>query len=213
MSNKENKKQDKKIPIKTAIIIIVFSIMMGILIFGGIAFFIFNSTNSPETAKVETVLKNMDNETNIENDEYNEELGWILGEMEDEVIILTSECGIISKSWLNGILTSKDINQAVHEGLQIIDELNNKYDSKYRKDERKESIKERLQKITNPPEQYQVVYNLTVEAYGYYLELFNLAKEPSGSYESYVDTYKKTISEFEKIIEKISVTDPSINID
>ena len=57
-----------------------------------------------------------------------------------------------------------------------------------------DTVKELMQELTDPPEEYEEAYNTLKDYYDAYLELTNLAINPSGSLQSYTDDFNEADS-------------------
>ena len=70
------------------------------------------------------------------------------------------------------------------------------------------SLKKAMSEIGNPPTKYSKAYDLLLEIYSIYSQLYSLARSPQGSYVSFNKTVNDLSLEFEKGFNKLDVLLP-----
>lgn len=70
------------------------------------------------------------------------------------------------------------------------------------------SLKKAMSEISNPPTEYSKAYDLLLDVYSIYSQLYSLARSPQGSYVSFNKTVNDISLEFEKGFNKLDVLLP-----
>lgn len=66
-------------------------------------------------------------------------------------------------------------------------------------------VKDCMKELTNPPEEYREAYSALKDFYDAYLELTNLAIEPTGSYQTYSESFNNADTETAKCYEAMGI--------
>lgn len=72
-----------------------------------------------------------------------------------------------------------------------------------------DSITQKLQKIKNPPNEFQDTYNQLLSMYDSYIQIYKNATNPQGTYNSYYNSVNDTNTKFQELEDKIKVTIPN----
>ncbi len=115
-------------------------------------------------------------------------------------------CTLISEMWGDAIKKDLDFNLIINKTKEIIE----KGGSYKKMEDAKSNIDISMRKLINPPEDYKTGYNLLLEMYGYYVQLYNQACSPMGSLLMYNKDLNDRVSELKKSFDKISVVIPQI---
>lgn len=72
----------------------------------------------------------------------------------------------------------------------------------------KNNIEKEMISLQNPPDDYKPTYNLFVELYSKYGQIYSQATSPSGSLQTYGQDTESKASDFNEILDKIKVLKP-----
>lgn len=115
-------------------------------------------------------------------------------------------CNFFSELWGISVRGSTGIDEAISYGKKGLEEK-----GIYKNMEGlKKEIEESMKKVVNPPPDYKSAYDLLLEMYGSYVQLYSQATSPSGSYLSYNQTVNQYFSEIQKDYNKILVVMPEV---
>lgn len=118
-----------------------------------------------------------------------------------------STAGLIHDVWRNAIYQERDdkTDKYTRPRGYFVDDFNDALnelweDSNFNRDviyieNNQDSVKELMKKLQNPPKEYVEAYDALKEFYNSYLEFTNLAVEPTGSLNSYTESYNELDSE------------------
>lgn len=145
-------------------------------------------------------------ETRI-NDEYRKILVTTCAEIYIGSISSYMACSLISTSWKSAVDSRYgNIDEAISRVKKVMQEKG-LYEQN---DDIKSKVDGNMVKLQNPPEKFVLSYKLVLEMYGFYVQLFNQSKSPSGSYISFNQEINKTYSEMERVFNQISVVLPEV---
>ena len=96
---------------------------------------------------------------------------------------------------------NSDFNDSLAELFED-QEFKNKIDSIK---ENQDTVKDFMQKLTNPPSEYEKAYEAINEYYDAYLELTNLVTNPTGNLQSYTDAFNEADSNVAKCYQAMDI--------
>lgn len=116
-------------------------------------------------------------------------------------------CNQISETWRSAIQSSYgDFNQDIAKAKKGFEDA-----GLYKKlDIQKSGIELNMKKLQNPSKKYQQTYDLLLEMFGYYTQLYSQSASPSGSLMTYNSDVSSKSSELEKVYNKILVVMPGL---
>ncbi|URZ18770.1 hypothetical protein [Clostridium felsineum] len=123
-----------------------------------------------------------------------------------QTVICEQMIEVFSTKWSTAIDDGEDFNNAISEVQQgfkddgTLNKVNNN----------KAKIEKEMIKLQNPPKDYEKAYNLFVELYSKYGQIYSQATSPTGSLTTYNEDTNSKSSEFNEIYDKLAVLRPEI---
>ncbi|MEE1493107.1 MAG: hypothetical protein UGF45_14175 [Massilioclostridium sp.] len=135
---------------------------------------------------------------------YGENFSFTFNKIYMNYAFSSKQCQILSINWQTAILEGKDINIALQEGLQSLQ------DQGLEIGDDKQLIDTQMTSLQNPTEDYEEAYKLLVEIYDLYNQSYNQALVPSGSLITYNSSIQLIDQNFQNACNKLSAIVPSI---
>jgi len=142
------------------------------------------------------------------HDEYEAIFIKTAGTVYVESVVCTLICSTISQFW--EIATKYSSVYSINEAIDNAKKALNKVALYEHVNKNKNEIDNEMRKLITPPEDFKNGYNFLMDMYGYYVQLYNQASSPSGSYISFNRDVNEKFSEVQKSYEKIKVVIPSV---
>jgi len=160
-------------------------------------------TYQPQQAPVEehrTIIAQWENE--FQASDYPKKLSMLKSNISVRAKGELSVLNGISTTWYQSIHSGGSFGYDIAQGLAAAEaggwvEIYRMYFS---------SIKKAMGEISNPPAKYAKAYDLLLELFSIYSQLYSLARSPQGSYVSFNKTVNDLSLEFDKCFNKLDVT-------
>jgi hypothetical protein len=190
ISNESSEENNKKVFFTKSKVIILVVIFLIVSIIGGIIGYNYYTTKKKHDYEIQ----------------YQTNFSQATLDILNQTIVCEGMTAMISSSWNSAIDNDEDFNTALENVHKAWEDGGNFKTL----ENKKSSIEKEMIKLQNPPQDYQKAYDLFVELYSKYGQLYNQAVSPTGSLTSYNNDVNEKSSDFNEIYDKLVVVRPEL---